>query len=95
MSCILTNSCRVASAMNRIFQERVVPAELDTLRADKVAASLFSDFSRNELAHWIKMGDLSINGGVKKAKDKLFEGDVLILDVESLKNLFRHLSRRL
>ena len=85
MSCILTNSCRVASAMNRIFQERVVPAELDTLRADKVAASLFSDFSRNELAHWIKMGDLSINGEVKKAKDKLFEGDVLILDVEIVK----------
>ena len=71
--------------MNRIFQERVVPAELDTLRADKVAARLFSDFSRNELAHWIKMGDLSINGEVKKAKDKLFEGDVLTLDVEIVK----------
>ena len=46
MSCILTNSCRVASAMNRIFQERVVPAELNALRADKDAAILFSDFSR-------------------------------------------------
>ena len=31
------------------------------------------------------MGDLSINGEVKKAKDKLFEGDVLILDVEVVK----------
>ncbi|GIS52087.1 MAG: hypothetical protein Ct9H90mP27_5780 [Gammaproteobacteria bacterium] len=31
------------------------------------------------------MGDLSINGEVKKAKDKLFEGDVLILDVEIVK----------
>ena len=85
MSCILTNSCRVASAMNRIFQERVVPAELDALRADKVAASLFSNFSRNDLAHWIKVGDLSINGERKKTKDKLGEGDGLILDVEIVK----------
>ena len=71
--------------MNRIFQERVVPAELDALRADKVAASLFSNFSRNDLAHWIKVGDLSINGERKKTKDKLVEGDVLILDVEIVK----------
>ena len=85
MSCILTNSCRVASAMKRIFQERVVPAELDALRADKVAASLFSDFSRSELAHWIKIGELSINGELKKGKDKLFEGDVLVLDAEIVK----------
>ena len=85
LSCILTNSCRVASSMKRIFQERVVPVELDSLRADKAAAILFPDFSRNELSKWIKVGDLSVNGETKRAKDKLFAGDTLILSAEVLK----------
>ena len=71
--------------MKRIFQERVVPAELNALRTDKAAAILFSDFSRNELAQWIKMGDLSVNGETKRTKDKLFAGDILTLSVEVIK----------
>ena len=62
------------------YFKKEVPAELDTLRADKVAASLFSDFSRNELAHWIKMGDLSINGGWKSQR-QAFRGGCIDLDV--------------
>ena len=82
MSCILTISRLLASAMKRIFEERLVPEELNGLRVDKVAAALFTDFSRNELGQWIKSEALLVNGETKRVKDKIFEGDVMVLRAE-------------
>ena len=82
MWCILTIYCLLASAMKRIFEERLVPEQFNGLRVDKVAAALFTDFSRNELGQWIKNDALLVNGESKKVKDKIFEGDLLVLKAE-------------
>lgn len=52
------------------------------LRLDQVAALLFPDFSRARLQEWIKLGQLTINGELGKAKDKVLEGDTLVLLAE-------------
>ena len=68
--------------MKRIFEKKVVTESLNGLRLDKAAATLFADFSRNELGQWIKDEALLVNGKAKKVKEKVSEGDVLALDVE-------------
>ncbi len=82
MWCILTISRPHASVMKRIFEKRIVPEALNGLRTDKVAAALFTDFSRNELGQWIKSEALLVNGGAKRLRDKIFEGDVMLLEAE-------------
>lgn len=52
------------------------------LRLDQAAAQLFPDFSRARLQEWIKEGQLTLNGEVGKTKDKVLEGDVLLLLAE-------------
>ena len=37
-------------------------------RVDKVAASLFSEFSRAELSRWLQEGALTLDGAAVKAK---------------------------
>ena len=66
----------------QIEQQVVVPDELGSKRLDQVAASCFPDFSRARLQEWIKSGDLLVDGGKKKPKDKLMGGETLKLSVE-------------
>ncbi len=66
----------------QIEQQVIVPDELGSKRLDQVAASCFPDFSRARLQEWIKSGDLLVNGGQKKPKDKLIGGETLKLSVE-------------
>ena len=63
-------------------QERMlatVPPELAGERLDKVAARLFPDYSRAELARWITDGALLVNKGAGKPKQKLQGGEELML----------------
>lgn len=56
-----------------------VPAELAGERVDKVAAQLFSEFSRAELARWMTEGMLTLNGAAVKPKYKVFGREELVL----------------
>jgi len=58
-----------------------IPSELSGLRLDKASASLFPEFSRNQLKHWIEDGNLQLNGAGKRPRDKVSEGDHLTLSV--------------
>ena len=46
-----------------------VPKSLANNRLDKVAASLFPDFSRTQIKKWILEGRILINGEVSNPKD--------------------------
>ena len=48
-------------------------------RLDQVAAQAFADFSRARLQVWIKSGDLSVDGAVRRPKAKLHGGEILAL----------------
>lgn len=59
-----------------------MPALLSGNRLDQAAASLFPDYSRGRLQTWIKDGSLLVNNQPSRAKDKVFDDDVLTLEAE-------------
>ena len=76
---IFTKNGRVASLMNDIEQKFQIPLEQGGQRVDKVAASLFSEFSRAELSRWLQEGALTLDGAAVKAKHKVLGGEWLHL----------------
>ncbi|VUD68301.1 Ribosomal large subunit pseudouridine synthase D [Thalassocella blandensis] len=57
-----------------------VDARYSGKRFDQVAAELFPDYSRARIQAWIKLGELTVNGGIAKPNAKLIGGERLILD---------------
>ena len=51
-------------------------------RIDQVAATVWSDFSREKLKQWLKEGHLLVNGNTVKPKYKCEGNELLSLDVE-------------
>ena len=51
-------------------------------RIDQVAATIWSDFSREKLKQWLKDGHLLVNGNTVKPKYKCEGNELLTLDVE-------------
>ena len=71
--------------MTEIIQQFEVPLELAGQRLDKVAATLFEEFSRVELARWIAEGSLTLDGAVSKPRTRLLGGEVLRLTAQRSK----------
>jgi 23S rRNA pseudouridine1911/1915/1917 synthase len=67
---------------DRIELEAVVPQELGGARLDQVAASLFPDYSRSRLQTWIKRGELQVDGGQRRPRDKVAAGECLVVAAE-------------
>ncbi|WP_231759554.1 23S rRNA pseudouridine(1911/1915/1917) synthase RluD [Microbulbifer elongatus] len=67
---------------NQIQLEIEVPAEYAGQRFDQIAADLIPDYSRARLQTWIKGGQLTVDGRTAKPKDKLFGGELLVLNAE-------------
>ena len=65
--------------MNDIEQKFQIPLAQGGQRVDKVAASLFSEFSRAELSRWLQEGALTLDGVAVKAKHKVLGGEWLHL----------------
>jgi 23S rRNA pseudouridine1911/1915/1917 synthase len=66
----------MSESENIQLQSRV-SEELDQKRLDKVAASLFDQYSRSRIQHWIKQGELTVDGKVLKSKEKVELGQLL------------------
>lgn len=49
-------------------------------RVDKIATLAFSQFSREQIKHWLETGELTVNGKVEKPKYRLKSGDILQLN---------------
>ncbi len=66
----------------RIVKEAQVPFDLGGSRFDQIATDLFSDYSRSRIQAWIKEGVILVDGQPTKAKEKLFGGETISLNVE-------------
>ena len=81
---ILTKFGRVATVATdqtpqKLERRAQIPPDLGGERVDKVAAQLFSEFSRAELTRWIGEGALTLNGDAVKPKYKVIGGELLEL----------------
>ena len=65
---------------SQINQQTPIPLEYGGQRFDKVAALIFSEFSRAELTRWIVEGDLTLNGKTTKPKTTVWGGEILALN---------------
>lgn len=66
-----------------VIEERAqVPYSSGGARFDQIAAELFPDYSRSRLQEWIKSGALTVDQQPRKAKEKLFGGEELVLIAE-------------
>ncbi|MEM7097140.1 MAG: 23S rRNA pseudouridine(1911/1915/1917) synthase RluD [Pseudomonadota bacterium] len=68
--------------MDKIIQQFEVPQALAGQRLDKVAATLFTEFSRAELARWITEGSLTKDGAACAPKAKVHGGELLLLEAD-------------
>lgn len=65
--------------MKKFYLEEEVGIEYAGLRLDQVASSLFPSYSRARLQAWIKDGNLLVDGGKAKNKQKLLGGELITL----------------
>jgi 23S rRNA-/tRNA-specific pseudouridylate synthase len=64
---------------NSINGEASISRELHGTRFDQAAAILFPEFSRSRLQAWIGAGALTLDGQTARAKDKVTQGQHLVL----------------
>lgn len=62
-----------------LHQNATVPADAAGRRLDQVLVELFPDYSRNRLQEWIKAGQLTVDGRVPRARDKVWGGERVAL----------------
>lgn len=68
------------SQANQLQQHHeILPTEIGE-RVDKIATLAFSQFSREQIKHWLETGELTVNGKVEKPKYRLKSGDILQLN---------------
>lgn len=64
----------------QIKLEALVSDELVGKRLDQAVALLFPDYSRSRLQGWIKDGSVTVDGAVKRPRDKLLGGETVVVD---------------
>ncbi len=70
-----------AHPATHIVKTAVIDESLVGLRFDQVAASLFSEFSREKIKEWMLAGHLTFDGRTVKPKSRALGGEQLLLDV--------------
>ncbi|MFT5577111.1 MAG: 23S rRNA pseudouridine1911/1915/1917 synthase, partial [Bermanella sp.] len=66
----------------KICVSAVIPDDMASARLDQAVAQLFPDYSRSRLQNWIKSGELTVNGGSSRSKDKVFGGEQISISAE-------------
>jgi len=64
-----------------------VPSDLDGERLDQAAARLFPAYSRSRLQSWIKNGELRVDGAQRRPRDKVAEGELLVVSAEPVQEV--------
>lgn len=67
---------------NQFNSDVIVPIDLHGLRVDVVLAKLFPDYSRAQLTHWLKAGQITLNQSQIKPRDKACAGDIIQVTVD-------------
>ena len=56
-----------------------ITAEMHGIRVDQAAVQLFPMYSRSKIQEWILKGSLTVDGGLRRAKDKVSVGQKLAI----------------
>lgn len=64
----------------RIHREIRVAPDSAARRLDQVLAAAVPEFSRNRLQHWIEGGQVRVDGMPRRARDKVWAGELIRLD---------------
>ena len=59
--------------------ELEIPDDLIGSRLDQALASLFPDYSRSRLTQWIRAGEVTVDGHVRRPKDKVSGGEQIVV----------------
>jgi 23S rRNA pseudouridine1911/1915/1917 synthase len=70
----------MTTSQDRIRKSAVADASVAGLRLDRVAAELFPEFSRARLQRWIRNGELTVDGRVRKTTYRIGGTESLCLD---------------
>lgn len=65
-----------------IRHEARIPDTLSGRRLDRAVAALFPEYSRSRLQRWIRDGRVTVDGGVRRPRDPVREGEVVALEAE-------------
>jgi 23S rRNA pseudouridine1911/1915/1917 synthase len=69
--------------MNESVSRRAtVPVEFEGQRLDRVAAEIWSDYSRSRIQRWIESGELTVDGATVQPRLKLKGGETIAIDAE-------------
>lgn len=68
--------------VKQINHHATIPAGLALERLDRVANLLFPQYSRSRLQTWIKSGELTVDGELRRPKDKVYGGEEIEIDSE-------------
>ncbi len=69
--------------MNRHVQlEGRIPADQAGRRLDQALAALFPDYSRSRLQQWLKRGEVRLDGGPCKARQRVVGGEQVTVEAE-------------
>ena len=67
----------MTDSSDMVFLDAEIPAEMHGIRVDQAAVQLFPMYSRSKLQEWILEGSLTVDGGLRRAKDKVSVGQKL------------------
>jgi len=65
-----------------VSRQTTVPAEFEGQRLDRVAAEIWSDYSRSRIQRWIESGELTVDGAVVQPRLKLKGGETISIEAE-------------
>ena len=67
--------------MKLIQQQLTIDEQTSGMRLDQALAQLLPEYSRSKIQDWIKQGFITLNQAKVKPREKVFDGDSLVLDV--------------
>lgn len=70
------------NAFQHIHQSVIVPENFAGQRLDQIISALWPEYSRSQHQKWLKDGKVTVDGKIKKAKEKLIGGEKIILQAQ-------------
>lgn len=67
--------------MKLIQQQLTIDRQTSGMRLDQALAHLLPEYSRSKIQDWIKQGFITLNQSQVKPREKVFDGDSLMLDI--------------
>lgn len=68
--------------MAKTILHGTIPESSAGLRLDQALAQLFDTYSRSRLTRWLKAGQVRVDGGIRRGRDKVHGGEQVVIEAE-------------